>query len=127
MKRSLIVAVAILLLVAAVGGGCEMYTHRLVRACQAELTRAAGEMANARWQAAAARVEQLALRWEGACAWVQLWVNHADTDAVTHALRGLEISAQNEDFLSAMLFYGDCVENFDHLHHRDAFTLKNIL
>lgn len=127
MKRSLIVAVVILVLVAAVGGGCEAYTHRLVRACQAELTRAAGDMANARWQAAAARVEQLALRWEGACAWVQLWVNHADTDAVSHALRGLLASVNQRDHLSSMLYYGECVENFAHLHHRDAFTLKNIL
>ncbi len=127
MKRSLIVAVVILILVAAVGGGCEYYTHRLVHACQATLTRAAGDVAVGRWQDALEGAEQLSLRWEGACAWIQLWVNHADTDAVSHALRGLLASLNQRDRLSSMLYYGECVENFAHLHHRDAFTLKNIL
>ena len=127
MKRSLIVAVVILILVAAMGGGCEYYTHRLVRSCQAALTDIAGSMAKEQWQAAVDGVERLSLRWERVCSWVQLWVNHADTDAVSHALRGLLASLNQRDRLSSMLYYGECVENFAHLHHRDAFTLKNIL
>lgn len=127
MKRSLIVSLVILLLVAAVGGGCEMYTHRMVTDYQTALTEAAGDMANQRWQAAAGQVERLSLQWERACPWVQLWVNHADTDAVSHAFRGLLASLRQQDPLSSMLCYGECVENLAHLHHRDAFTLKNIL
>ncbi len=127
MKRSLIVSVVILVLVAAVGGGCELYTHRLVRSYQEALTAIAGRLAQGQWEEASARTERLSLRWEQACAWVQLWINHADTDAVSHALRGLQASLNQRDLLSSMLYYGESVENFAHLHHRDAFTLKNIL
>lgn len=127
MKRSLIVSIVILVLVAAVGGGCELITHRLVRGYQEALTAIAGRLAVDRWQEAAARTERLSKQWEQASAWVQLWVNHADTDAVSHALRGLLASIRQQDSLSSMLYYGECVENFTHLHHRDAFTLKNIL
>lgn len=65
--------------------------------------------------------------WARESGWVQLWVNHADTDNVTQALRGLMSAISLQDEMNALLYYGDCLENFGHLHHRDAFTLKNIL
>ena len=127
MRRSLIVSLVILLLVAAVGGGCEIYTGLLVRRFQSMLAQAGADAAQGRWEEATGRVEKISLQWEKECAWVQLWANHAETDAVRGALRGLLTSLDARDSLSSMLYYGECVENFAHLHHRDAFTLKNIL
>ena len=123
----MIVSLVILLLVAAVCGTCEWYNGAAVRRYRLALMPVETALDGKQWQEALRRTQAISSQWEKEAGLIQLWINHADTDAVTHALRGLEISAQNEDFLSAMLFYGDCVENFDHLHHRDAFTLKNIL
>ena len=127
MRRCLTVSLAILLLVAAVGGGCELYTaHAVADYRQAMLPVEAAILAGG-WQRAQALAEKVAARWEKDYELVQLWVNHADADAVSRALRGLNTAVVQRDRLSALLYYGDCVENFAHLHHRDAFTLKNIL
>ncbi|MBQ9299753.1 MAG: DUF4363 family protein [Clostridia bacterium] len=120
-------SVTILLLVAAVCGTCEWYNGASVRRYRLALMPVEAALDGGQWEEALRLTQQISIQWEREAGFIQLWINHADTDAVTHALRGLEISARNADFLSAMLFYGDCVENFDHLHHRDAFTLKNIL
>ena len=127
MRRSVTVAAVILVLVLAVGGGCEWANGRLVRKYQLQLLRVGSALAEEQWQAARRSAEQLSADWERESAVVQLWVNHGDTDAVTHALRGLVSAIALRDSLSSLLFYGDCMENFAHLHHRDAFTLKNIL
>ena len=127
MRRCLTVSLVILLLVAAVGGGCEWYTAHAVAAYRQALLPVEAAMAAGGWQKAQALAESVATRWERDYALVQLWVNHADADAVSRALRGLITAIVQRDRLSALLYYGDCVENFAHLHHRDAFTLKNIL
>ena len=118
---------AILLLVCAVCGVCEAYNGKTVRRYCLSLLLVETALNKSNYDEAARLTQRLSAQREREAAWMQLWINHADTDAVTHALRGLETCARQADFLHAMLFYGDCVENFDHLHHRDAFTLKNIL
>lgn len=127
MRRSLIVSLVILLLVAVIGGLCEAYNGDLARRYTEGLAPLESDLRVGRWQQAAAQAEALARQWEGEQTWVQLWVNHAETDAVTRALHGLITSARLQDRLSAMLYFDECMENFAHLHHRDAFTLKNIL
>ena len=127
MRRSLIVTLVILLLVGTVGGACEWYNSSAVRRYRLALLPVASALNSEDWETAARLTQEISARWEKEAGWMQLWVNHSDADAVSHALRGLEASAMNADALSALLFYGDCMENFDHLHHRDAFTLKNIL
>ena len=58
---------------------------------------------------------------------VQLWINHGDTDQVTQGLLQLRAAFLYQDELEALEAFDACMENFGHLHHRDAFTLKNIL
>ena len=61
------------------------------------------------WQRAQALAEKVAARWEKDYELVQLWVNHADADAVSRALRGLNTAVVQRDRLSALLYYGDCM------------------
>ncbi|MBQ9196292.1 MAG: DUF4363 family protein [Clostridia bacterium] len=127
MKRCALVIVAVLSLVAAVCGYCEWYNGHTARRYALALEPVEKAVEEENWEDAASRTSMLLSQWERESGFIQLWINHADTDAVSHALRGLLTAARNADSLSALLFYGDCLENFDHLHHRDAFTLKNIL
>ncbi len=127
MRRNLIVSLAILLLVAAVGGACEKYNADLTARYRRLLLPVETAMAREDWREAGALAQQICDRWQRESGWVQLWINHGDTDAVSHALRGLCAAIAQRDRLSAALYWGDCLENFAHLHHRDAFTLKNIL
>lgn len=127
MRRSLIVSLLILAFTAAVGGTCEWYNGDLARRYAEGLLSVSEALSGERWEEAGRQVSALSQRWNREKTWVQLWVNHAETDAVTYALRGLEVSIRERDRLSAWLYYGESGENFAHLHHRDAFTLKNIL
>ena len=120
MRRCVIVSIAILVFIALVGGACEGYNAGIARRYGDGLRLLGAALGERRWREARLDAERIA-------AWIQLWVNHAETDAVTHALRALQSSIGEEDHLSAMLYYDECVENFAHLRHRDAFTLKNIL
>lgn len=127
MRRRLIVSLVILLFVGAVGGSTEAYNTSMVRRYKNELLLTADAVSREDWAAASRSVENLSMQWEKECSWVQLWVNHAETDAVSRSLQGLLTALGQRDLLSVRLYYGECVENFAHLHHRDAFTLKNIL
>ena len=127
MKRSLILSVAILAVILLLGGYVEHATQSAARRYQQALYDVGSSLENADWPQARDQLAALSARWERECEGIQLWVNHADTDAVTHALNGLIASVDLRDILSSRLYLGECLENFNHLHHRDAFTLKNIL
>lgn len=127
MRRCVIVSIAILIFIALVGGACEGCNAGIERRYGDGLRLLGAALGERKWREARLDAERIAARWEKEMPWIQLWVNHAETDAVTHALRALQSSIGEEDRLSAMLYYDECVENFAHLRHRDAFTLKNIL
>ena len=127
MRRSIIVALAVAIVTLALGLFSEGRISALAEGCQQGLYRV-GESLNAEdWTRAQAQTTALLARWEKEIDAVQLWVNHEDACAVTRSLRGLLASLTLRDSLSSLLYYGECMENFAHLYHRDAFTLKNIL
>lgn len=127
MRRCVIVIAVILALVVCAGGLCEGYNSALVRRYRQVLLPISAAIQQENWQEAARQTAALAQQWDREAGWVQLWIHHAETDAVSHALNGLSASLAARDTLSSWLYYGECIENFAHLHHRDAFTLKNIL
>lgn len=127
MRRSLTVSIAIVFLILSVGLFCEGAAGEAARHYQGRLTEINARLQQAEWTEARQMLLALSSQWEKESGWMQLWIHHAETVAVSHALRGLIASAQAEDPLSCQLYFDECMENFDHLHHRDAFTLKNIL
>jgi len=127
MRRCVTVILAVAVLTAALGGGMEYKKNRVSQHYQQELVHLGGLLAERRWQEAGQALEALRQEWQRDGALVQLWVHHAETDAVSHALRSLGAALSQKNETDALLYFGDCLENFDHLHRRDAFTLKNIL
>lgn len=127
MRRSFILLLVVTALVLGLGVLCEVGNQRVAQKYQKAMLEVGVALGEGRWKRAEEMTMAISGAWARESGWVQLWVNHADTDNVTQALRGLMSAISLQDEMNALLYYGDCLENFGHLHHRDAFTLKNIL
>ncbi|MBR3762933.1 MAG: DUF4363 family protein [Clostridia bacterium] len=65
--------------------------------------------------------------WEKRVPALQMLINHDDTDDVTMALALLRASIEARDIPGCLQACAQLRENALHLHHRDAFTLANVL
>lgn len=127
MKRRLTLTILTLVFILVLGTLCEIGSSRIAHRYQRALLHAGAALSEKNWDRALSLVNDLALQWDHESGFVQLWINHADVDDVTQGLIYLQAAIISQDSFAALLYYGECMENFGHLHHRDAFTLKNIL
>lgn len=127
MKRQLILTLSLLIFTLLLGLVCEYGSRRITNDYQSDMLSVALHLSEEDWESALLRTESIHMDWQQKCRVVQLWINHADIDHVTEALLALRAAIIAQDFSAALTAYGQCVENFGHLHHRDAFTLRNIL
>jgi len=127
MKRQLILTVSLLVVTLLLGIACEYGGFRVARDYQSSMLSVGISLAEENWDHALRRTESIHADWQKKSRVVQLWVNHADIDHVTESLIALRSAIIARDLPGALSAYGVCVENFGHLHHRDAFTLRNIL
>lgn len=58
---------------------------------------------------------------------LQTLINHDDTDSVTLALVTLQAAIAAQDRGGCLTACAELRENAQHLYHRDAFTLANVL
>lgn len=65
--------------------------------------------------------------WEQTVPRLQMLINHDDTDSVTLSLRRLEAAIRAQDAAGCLTACAELRENAEHLYHRDAFTLANVL
>lgn len=127
MKRQLILTLSLLLFTLLLGFACEYGSYRVANDYQSDMLSIGMYLAQEDWESALRRTESIYADWQKECRIVQLWVNHTDIDHVTESLISLRASIIARDLPAALSAYGAGVENFGHLHHRDAFTLRNIL
>lgn len=127
MKRRLIVTIVVTVLVLLLGAACEVASARIASAYKQDISRVGGALDTDDWPAALQFLDETEQKWDKQNVAVQLWVNHADTDHITLGLKRLRAALLAGDKSSALSQYFELMENFGHLHHRDAFTLKNIL
>ena len=85
------------------------------------------QIEDGRWEEARAGLAEAAEKFEERGDVLQTWVNHADVDVVSLALRELKRALKEEERLYALLILEEFKEGVSHLYHRDAFALKNIL
>jgi len=127
MRTSLIISLALLILV--IGGGMleemetEILSARYVSA--AEELRVMAEKSD--WGKAQETVTAYMSDWEDTAAWLQLLINHEDIDDVTLALVRLNASIAAKEQAGCFEACAELKENARHIHHRDAFTLGNVL
>ena len=127
MKRQLILTIVLAVFVLALGIACEYGSHKIATGFQADMLAVGLALAEEDWNTALMHTEKVYTAWQKKCRLVQLWVNHTDIDHVTESLIDLRAAVISQDLSAALTAYGESVENFGHLHHRDAFTLRNIL
>lgn len=121
--------IALLLLAATIIGGLltahgmRMVSDRYVSA--AEELRILTEKGD--WQRAAETAAAYLADWQEQVPLLQTLINHDDTDSVTLALVTLQAAIQAQDEPGCLIACAELRENAQHLYHRDAFTLANVL
>lgn len=98
-------------------------SQRYISASEELLALTQGEQ----WQRAEEVTSAYRERWEKTSGWLQMLIVHEELDAVDMALKRIHAGVRAQD---QSLCYEGCAElreNAEHLSHRDAFTLGNIL
>jgi len=79
------------------------------------------------WPRAAETAEGYLTSWKETLSWLQMLINHDDGDEVSRALERIEAGIQGQDVLTCLEGCSELREAAEHIYHRDAFTLGNIL
>ena len=122
-------AISIILLCATISVGCwtEHETDLLCRRYEsaAEELYTLAQMGD--WNRAAQIVATYMDDWDDTVPWLQILINHEDIDDVTLALERLRACIDAQDVCACCENAAELQENARHIHHRDAFTLGNVL
>ena len=127
MRTSLVISLVLRMVVIACGMLEEMETERLAGryVSAAEEMRVMAEQSD--WARARETVTAYMQDWESTASWLQLLINHEDIDDVPLALVQLEAAVAAEEQAGCFDACAELKENARHIHHRDAFTLGNVL
>lgn len=79
------------------------------------------------WTRAGETVEAYHQEWRNTISWLQMLINHSDGDEVSRALERIEAGVQAQDSITCLEGCAELREAAEHIYHRDAFTLGNIL
>lgn len=79
------------------------------------------------WSRAAETAAAYLAEWQDTVPWLQLLINHEDIDDVSLALERLQAAIAAREQSACYEACAELRENARHIHHRDAFTLGNIL
>lgn len=127
MRTRLCISIVLLVLVILGGVGNIFLTkdisNRYVSAAE-ELSALAQEK---NWPRAMDTVKGYLSSWKDTLAWLQMLINHDDGDEVSRALERIEAGIQGQDVLTCLEGCSELREAAEHIYHRDAFTLGNIL
>ena len=79
------------------------------------------------WDRAGQIVATYMADWKNTVPWLQILINHEDIDDVSLALERLQACIAAQDPSACFENCAELRENARHIHHRDAFTLGNVL
>lgn len=79
------------------------------------------------WERAGQTVEAYHQTWKDTLQWLQMLINHNDGDEVSRALERIEAGIQAQDAATCLEGCAELREAAEHIYHRDAFTLGNVL
>lgn len=79
------------------------------------------------WQRAGETAREYHQRWKETLSWLQMLINHADGDEVSYALAQIMAGVEAREAAVCLEGCARMQEAAEHLYHRDAFTLGNIL
>lgn len=79
------------------------------------------------WTRAEDTVAAYLQSWEQTIPWLQILINHDDIDDVTLSLVRLQAGIRAREKSACYEACAELKEDARHIHHRDAFTLGNVL
>ncbi len=79
------------------------------------------------WSRADEVVQAYLTSWKDTLAWLQMLINHVDGDELSQALERIEAGIQAQEKSTCLEGCAELREAAEHIYHRDAFTLGNIL
>lgn len=127
MRTSLIISLVLLMLT--IGGGMLEESKTLVLSQRYQS--AAKELhiltEKEEWARAGETIAAYIDAWEETVPWLQILINHEDIDDVTLALVRLQAAVEAREQSACFEACAELEENARHIHHRDAFTLGNVL
>lgn len=127
MRTSVWIALALLTVTLAAGlvtqGAMQGISERYISAAQELRSMTAHE----EWQRARETTQVYLEDWRSLEPTLQMLINHDDTDDVTLSLVLLEAAIEAQDMAGCLTACAQLEENAQHLYHRDAFTLGNVL
>lgn len=127
MRSSLMISL-VLLAVVIVCGVANIYVTRDISNRYVSAAEELREMTKVQeWERAAETVEAYHQRWKGTLEWLQMLINHSDGDEVSRALERIEAGIQAQEIATCLEGCAELREAAEHIYHRDAFTLGNIL
>ena len=127
MRTSLMIAMVLLGLVIAGGLLEEHETQILSQRYQSAAEELRIMTGSEDWDRAAETVAAYLKDWQSTVPWLQILINHEDIDDVTLALERLQAAIEAKEQGSCFEACAELRENAGHIHHRDAFSLGNVL
>lgn len=127
MRTGLVIAACVVAMVL-VGGVLNQRTTAAIAEAYVQTAAELHEMCRQKdWQRSMDEVLARRQSWERTEKWLQMLINHEDTDAVMQALGAIRAGIEAEDLASCYAACHQLNEAAEHIYHRDAFTLGNIL
>ena len=121
--------ISLILLVLTIGLG--VWSGTEVRALSEEYAANADELRTLaeaeNWAGAEAALRKSRSVWEQKVPWLQTLINHDDVDAVTTALKKMEAGIASRELSLCLEACAELGEHAEHLYHRDALTMGNVL
>ena len=127
MRSRLVISLALLAVV--IAGG--VLNAHLTRNISDRYVSAAEELLvlteSGQWQRAADTAGAYHEAWDETLSWLQMLINHEDGDSLSRALLMVEAGIRTTDVSLCVQGCNEMKEEAQHLYHRDAFTLGNVL
>ena len=127
MRTSLMISLALLLLTI----GCGVWAEKQTAFLSEKYVSAAKELRimaeKEDWLRAQETISAYKADWQETTRWLQMLINHDDIDDVTLALTRLEAAVSAREAAACGEICAELEENARHIHHRDNFTLGNVL
>lgn len=127
MRTNLIIALVLLLLTIGLGILEESETWVLSQRYESAALELQIMVEKQEWSRAAEIAGSYLADWRTTIPWLQILINHEDIDDITLALERLRAAIGARDQGSCYEACAELRENARHIHHRDAFTLGNVL
>jgi len=127
MRRHICIFVISLLLILAAGLFTNRYCRILSLDYEAMIDVMRDNIQIENWKAAREQYDSMLYSWYRVRPLINIWIDHTDTDAVTTGLAELAVCIDAQEKRESLRLLATLWESVEHLYHREALTLPNLL